>query len=607
MSGFFGILREDGQPVSERFLQEIAEALRFRGPDGVSVWQEGGMGGCFAKMRTGPVAQAEQMPAGLGGPLRLWGDVRLDGRRELLEQLGQEGVKLREEAASEEYLLTAWRKWGADALGKVIGDFSVAVWDERTRTLWCARDFIGARPFYYANVGPIFCCSNTLDVLRLVPEVSNDLDETYLGDFLLQGWCAEPSRTVYRDIRRLPEGHVLQLAEGRFSVRRFLKLPIEEPLRLKRPEEYVQNYVELLKAAVRDRLPEKATALYLSGGIDSSAVCAIAGQIAGERGQKEKLKAFTVSWEPFVADEEPKFAKRTASHLGIAHEILQEAEMLPFEQTQTGPGGSPEPGLEPFFAREQRQYCRISRHSNVVLSGDGGDDVLTGQAWPYLRYLGRRQEWKELVLSFGGFFLRHGRMPPLRGGFRRRIGRLVKAEKPFEGYPPWLVEDFEERTKLRERWLELEKEEKGDEHPVHPGAYRSLHAGNWSRVLETEDAGWNGVNLETRAPLLDLRVLRYLFRLPPVPWCVDKELCRRAMRDLLPGTVVKRAKTPFPQDTLETLQRQGWRPSLATVGTEELKRFVKWEKWCETLRDPKGSLTWMNLRPLSLLKWLESH
>lgn len=97
-----------------------------------------------------------------------------------------------------------------------------------------------------------------------------------------------------------------------------------------------------------------------SGGLDSSAVCAIAAGIADERGQKRSLKAFTVSCEPFFEDEEPKFARQTAEHLGIRHEILQEAAAEPFEEAEKGAGRTP--ALEPLFAREQRQYCRIAAH-----------------------------------------------------------------------------------------------------------------------------------------------------------------------------------------------------------------------------------------------------
>lgn len=172
---------------------------------------------------------------------------------------------------------------------------------------------------------------------------------------------------------------------------------------------------------------------------------------------------------------------------------------------------------------------------------------LNGEAWPYLVHLVRRKEWNYLARDFGGYFWRHGRIPPLRGGFRVKLSRLMKREDAFREYPECLNENFESRLNLRERWVELEKEKRAHEHPIHPSAYEALHSGYWAAVLETEDAGWTHVSLEARAPLLDLRLRRFLLRLPPVPWCADKELCRRAMKEMLPGVVVERPKTPLPK------------------------------------------------------------
>lgn len=606
MSGFFGIVREDGALIDENLLREIGEEMRFRGPDGIHICADKGVGGCFALMRTGPAPQAERQPVELGGRYRLWGDFRLDAREELLQQLGSSAA--RANASSEELFLEAWRQWGEGALQTIIGDFSFALWDERERTLWCARDFIGSRPFYYAYVGRVFCFSNTLDILKRVPQVAGQLDDEYLGDFLLEGWNMEPSRTIYRDIRRLRPGHVLQFSNARVTIRRFRKLAVEEPLRFKRAEEYAENYLEVLRAAVKDRLPESAASLYLSGGLDSGAVCAIATQIAKERRQSESLKAFTISWKPLLADAEPEIASVTARHLGLKHEIFQEQEFSPFESANSA-GATPEPILEPFVERERRQFRRIAAHANVVLSGDGGDDVQIGQAWPYLTYLWQQHQWDRLAYDFGAYFLMHGRMPPLRAGLRRKIRRLFRADSRFSDYPSWLNEDFEASTKLRERWLQL-KNQKGTlpkEHPAHPRAYNALHDGYWAGIHETEDAGWTRVGLEMRAPFLDLRVLRYLFRLPVVPWCVNKELGRLAMKDLLPASVARRAKTPLSGDAVDAVPAEKWRACLPQEPPEELKRFVKWDKWCETFREPKGSLNWLDLRPLSLLKWFESH
>ena len=605
MSGFFGIVRQDGMPVEERFLQRIAEELSFRGPDGKSVWVRGNVGGCFAWMRTGPARQASQQPAIWGDRYWLWGDLRLDDRESLQKHLA--GTDREVDATSEELLLRAWANWGEKSLEHVIGDFSFALWDAKEESLWCARDFVGPRPFYYAHARGVFCFSNTMEILRSVPEVSGDLDEAFLGDFLTLGWNAELTRTVYRDIRRVAPGHVLKFSKAGVETRRFRTLPIAEPLQWDHAEDYLEAYRDVLKSAVRDRLPDHSTALYLSGGLDSSTVCAVAAQFAGQRGQKEKLKAFTMSWEAFFDDPEPALAKMTANHLCIAQEILKETQLTPFEGVETGKVAIPEPGHEVFFVREQRQSQRIAAHSNVVLSGDGGDDVLTGQGWPYLVHLWQRGDWKEIAQEFGGYFWTHKRIPPLRGGFRSKLRRLLKKRDPFAGYPEWINPEFAARANLRQRWLEAKERRHSQKHPFHPEAYEALHDGYWSEVLEGEDAGWNRVRLETRAPLLDLRVLSFLLRLPPVPWCINKDICRKAMRNALPIAVVERPKTPLGKEPLEVCSDQrGWISRLPREAPGGLKEFVNWGKWCETFNHSKGSLSWVILRPASLLYWLKA-
>jgi asparagine synthase (glutamine-hydrolysing) len=133
MSGFFGIVRLNGEPVREGLLKEIAEELRFRGPDGVNIWLDGAISGCFARMRAGPAKQAETQPVTAGERFRLWGDIRLDGLEELRNRLVETG-RLSEDASSEEYFLEAWQTWGPGALERIIGDFSLALWEAAKRT-----------------------------------------------------------------------------------------------------------------------------------------------------------------------------------------------------------------------------------------------------------------------------------------------------------------------------------------------------------------------------------------------------------------------------------------------------------------------------------------
>jgi asparagine synthase (glutamine-hydrolysing) len=607
VSGFFGMLRQDGQPVNPQLLEAISEKMNFRAPDGQNSWWRDNLGSCFAFMRTGPAKQAPQQPVTWCERFCLWGDIRLDARKELYAQVADPGAMGLEKVSDEELLLRAWAKWGASSLERVIGDFSFALWDAKEQILWCARDFIGPRPFFYAHVGGLFCFSNTMQILRAVPEVSGELNEYFIGDFLLDGCTLDLWGTVYRDIRRLPAGHVLKMVGTDATVHRFRKLPIEEPLRFQRAEEYVELYRDLLNTAVKDRLPSAATSLHLSGGLDSAMICAVASQIAAAQGQKGNLKAFTVSCNPFFQDPEPALAKATAQHLGIDHVILEEQMVQIFEQTRDPNELAPEPDTDLFFAWQRRNSQKIAAHSNVVLSGEGGDEVLTGRSWPYLAHLWKSRNWKDIVCDFGDYLCTHWSIPPLRAGIRTKVREFVKRTDPFEDYPQWLNEDFSRRLNLQQRWLQMKASPQATEHPLHPIAYEILHSGICARGLETDDAGGNRVNLESRAPLLDLRLLAFLLRLPPVPWCMNKELSRRAMEGSLPRIILSRPKTPLKQDPVEACSKnQEWIRRLPKVAPCQMEVFVNWEKWCETLCDSKGSLKATIVRPASLFFWLKA-
>jgi asparagine synthase (glutamine-hydrolysing) len=267
---------------------------------------------------------------------------------------------------------------------------------------------------------------------------------------------------------------------------------------------------------------------------------------------------------------------------------------------------APEPSAEFFLNRDHRFYQAISQHARIVLSGDGGDDVLSGQSWPYLKHLYKRGDWGEIVKNFGGHLVTHRRFPPLRGGFRNKIRRWFGAQNAPQQLPAWLNEGFAKRS-LSACGERFEERPPIEEHPLHPDAYRALHLGYWASVHENEDAGCTGVTLETRAPLLDLRILRFLLRLPPVPWCINKELGRRAMKGSLPEDILARPKAPLLGDPLGTSwQRDGWRAIPEKNPPKIVHEFVKWEHWLATLESSKGYFRYEYLYPLSFSLWLKA-
>jgi asparagine synthase (glutamine-hydrolysing) len=612
MSGFAGIVRMNGAanagPPDAKCLERMAAELAFRGPDGANSWERGRASFRFTLLRTGPAPQAETQPCTLDGQTWFLGEVRLDGREELIRRLKGAGELCTSSAADEELILRAWRvrkKFGDDAIFQdlLLGDFSFALWEPEKSQLHCLRSFMGARTFFYCHSPGAFSFSNTLEAVRRAPGVSSELDLRFLGDYLLNSWCLDPERTVYRVIRRLPPGHALTVSTEGLHLRRVTKLPLEEPLWRKRPEEYVEEYRALLHEAVRDRLPRDSAAVFLSGGLDSSTIAATAAGILKESNTNTALYAHTVDYQPLFDDREGEFAAQVARHLGIPIELLHGGDCVPFSGWETLGFPLPEPRHEPFYALQVQQYRMAAAQARVAFSGDGGDDVLMGSAWPYLKYLLRRKRVGTLIKSFGGYFLRYGRIPPLRAGIRSRVRKWLGQQETPPEYPKWLAEDFERTNGLRERWRELQALPK-EGHPLHPRAYADLSGSVTPNLQEAEDAAWSGVAMETRAPMLDLRILRFLLRVPPVPWCSDKELLRRAAQGILPEQIRRRPKSPLIEDPLDAhVVRRKWSPLPAAPPSEAVQVLVDWKKWSATPMHTPGLSLWSNLRPLSLDLW----
>jgi asparagine synthase (glutamine-hydrolysing) len=604
MSGFAGIVSLDGAPPDALLLQRMAERLAFRGPDGTHITTKPGAGLCFAFLRTGPAPQCASQPCSIDGRVWLLGDVRLDGRGDLRRKLVQHGDQFEGEVTDEELILRAWRRWGKDGLQDLMGDFSFALWDGETRQLWCARDLMGARPFFYAQAGSRLYFSNTLNTIRCAPDISSALDEHFIGDFLLQGWCSDLGRSAFRDISRLRAGYALHYSTAGLQTRRFTSLPIEEPLWLKHEEEYVEQFRELFEQAVLDRLPRGPTAIFMSGGLDSTSVAAVAVQCARKRGLPLHLRAFTVDYQPLFDDREGVLASLAAQHIGIPIEIQTGASSLPYAGWDNFFPPMPEPYHEPFHALSVEQHRQVSQHARVALTGQGGDGILTGQSWPYLVYLVRGLQLKKLAGTFGGYIFRHGSFPPLRGGFRAKLRPWMKLANLRAEYPKWLAPHFETELNLQGRWQELQNP-KWKMHPWYPRAYAMLTSESLGNLMEGEDSAWSGTPAESRAPLLDLRILRFLLRVPPVPLCINKELLRRAVRSLLPEQILSRRKTPFQGDSIALLTKtRRWSPRLIPEPLRILREFVDWETLRAILETTSISYPWSNLRPVSLSYWL---
>jgi len=151
LSGIFGIYNRDNAPVERGLLESLADFLSFRGPDARGVWTDGAIGFAHTMLRTTYESREEQQPASLDGRLWITADARLDGRAELLTELRQGGRDVRESAPDSEVILHAYAVWGSECVDHLLGDFSFAIWNARSKNLFCARDHFGIKPFYYVQ------------------------------------------------------------------------------------------------------------------------------------------------------------------------------------------------------------------------------------------------------------------------------------------------------------------------------------------------------------------------------------------------------------------------------------------------------------------------
>ena len=604
MSGFAGIISPDGSPPEHALLQRMAARLAFRGPDATYIVTQPDAAFCFTFLRTGPAPQTATQPLSLDGQTWLIGDVRLDARADLRLKLEQNGVSTDAHATDEELILHAYHHWQEAAFPQLLGDFSFVLWDSSARRLVALRDIIGSRPFFYAVADGRFYFSNTLEGMRCVPSFSSALDPHYIRDFLLQGWCADLARTAFRDISRLPPGHVLHYSHNTPQIQPLTWLPIEEPLYLRHAADYTSQFRALFEQAILDRLPRAPASIFMSGGLDSTSVAAITLHTARKHKLPLALRSYTLDCQPDLPDDEGRLASITARHLGIPHEIQSATWCSPYQGWDDPALPMPEPLHDPYRLLYVQATRCIANHSRVALNGYGGDGIMTGQAWPYLVDLLRHGRFVTVATAFGKFLLEHHRPPPMRGGFRQKLVRLQGRYDPMEGYPTWLQPDFERQLHLRERWLELQQPTVSS-HPWYPDAHADISAGFWARVLEPEDAAYTGTPLQSRAPLLDRRILRFLLRVPPVPLCIDKELLRRTVSDLLPNEVLSRPKTPFLGDLFALHIGSGrWNWQKIPPPPSEIHNFVIWNTSVASLNRSTGLQRWTDLRPVTLAYWL---
>ena len=386
MCGIAGLINLRREAISPVILQKMTDAIAHRGPDGEGHWIEGNVGighRRLAIIDLSPAGHQPMISADHRYVLSYNGEIY--NFRELRAELQAAGYWFRSKTDSE-VVLHALANWGADALLKFNGMFALALWDRKEKTLLLARDRYGIKPLYYARQGDTFAFGSEQKAITAQPEFKRKLNEPALLEyFTFQNIFTD--QVLLKDIQILKAGHyaTLNTQSSAFSTQQYWDYRFREPDQPGSKQEYLEELDRLFKQAVnRQLVSDVELGSYLSGGMDSGSITAIAAQ------SSPNLKTFTCGFDLSSAsgielsfDERPKAEAMSARYKTEHYEMVLKAGDM--ERCLPQLAWHLE---EPRVGQSYPNYYAAklaSKFVKVVLAGSGGDELFGGYPWRYYR------------------------------------------------------------------------------------------------------------------------------------------------------------------------------------------------------------------------------
>ena len=555
-----------------------------------SVWSEGGVAlghaafkassfGGGSGMNTAPAVGVARHAA-YDGRYVLVADARIDNRAEVARALRARG----RETDDASLLLHAFARWGRACVDRLIGVFAFAVWDMREHVLFCARDPVGVRPFYYAfQPGRLFACSSALGPLLALDEVPRTVNETRVADFLARRGD-DTAATFYDGILRLPPGHTLTLGKGAPLLERYWEFGGREAPRAASDAAFEEGFRAVFAEAVRCRLPDGPVGVLLSGGLDSSSVAGVAARHRGDG-----LHGFSATFpdlpDPLLGlSDERAYVAAVAEATGLMSHLVPVSGTDPAEDLALFVRGLHQPPfISNLYLIHRLHEAARSERVTVLLDGCEGDDAVSHgleRFWE-LGYQGRwadfRAEAEALASRLGGtaagVFAARGRRGAVARARTRPFRFLAESPaiaaisgesvlavltsygvKPFlktrvqkwrgdrVDVPALLHPDLVRRVDFESRLAAFSEQGRSKVMTAQELHRLVLTAGGGAiaTVLEETSHLASLAGVERRHPFYDVRLLDYCLALPVEQKLKDgwtRSILRRALRDVLPDLV----------------------------------------------------------------------
>ena len=552
-------------PAAERAssadIKRMTDAIRHRGPDGEGFHLEAGIALGHRRLAIIDPEGGQQPMFNEDRSVAIVFNGEIYNFEALRRELSALGHEFRNRCDTEA-IVHAWESWGVDCVQHFSGMFAFALWDRNRQQLFCARDRLGKKPFYYSLAGGRFVFGSEIAALAALPGRRWSIRPQAVDDFFAYGYVPEPG-TIFEGIDKLPAASTLLLdRSGRPPrIRRYWS-----PASTTTPCSEADAVLQLrtrLKAAVAARLvSDVPLGAFLSGGVDSSAVVASAAPMLDH-----PLDTFTIGFEG--AEDETPFAAEVAARYGTRQHNDRAAatDMIGGARAQAQVFGEP---FGDSSSVPTLTVCRLARrHATVAISGDGGDEVFGGY---------RRYRWHKLVSG-----VRRHLPPALR---RQAIGRLAAIYPKLDRAPRFLrakhtltelsLDDFEgyartvTRSHAKQRHALYSQSLRGklaghdpfaplaavmhDAHEADPLLQAQLaDLATWlpGDILTKVDRASMAASLEVRAPFLDHEFVDWGLSLPAslkIGAGGGKHILKRALEPMLPRDILYRPKQGFTSD-----------------------------------------------------------
>jgi asparagine synthase (glutamine-hydrolysing) len=561
MCGICGIFFANREwRVQGDVLARMNRRIVHRGPDDEGFFVEENVGLAMRRLSIIDVKSGHQPLANENRDVWIVFNGEIYNHAELREDLESRGHQYRTRSDTET-IVHLYEEYGSECVKHLRGMFAFVIWDRRKRALFAARDRLGIKPFYYRWDGKSFLFGSEIKTILAYPGVGAEFDRGTLAEYLTFGYITG-QQTMWAGIRKLMPGHTLELSErGEPKVTRYwdLEVPVDELPR--EHSYYVRNYREKLESAVGSHLmSDVPLGIFLSGGLDSSAVAALTAKIRGDT-----IQTFAVGYGEEEFSELP-YARRVAAHIRSDHHEVRLSREGFFDSLPRLIWHEDEPIVWPssvslyFVARLARE--RVT----VVLTGEGSDETLAGYtryAWTLLNSKMDRT-YRAFTPAFLRRWFRQGiSSAPLSASLHRKLEHTFLM-RDGASWPSFYFDNFysafsdaefarlltpgalQSAGPAYERSMEPWERSSGD--LLHRLLYTDINS-YLIELLMKQDQMSMAASIESRVPFLDHPLVEFTARIPAdhqIKGMAGKFILKEAVEDLLPHDIIYRKKMGFP-------------------------------------------------------------